>query len=141
MFYLCTVKKTSGSSSVGRASAFQAECREFEPRLPLFDTYFCGSSSVGRASAFQAECREFEPRLPLCKKILDVIIKDFFYFIRTARLIVDMSCKLYCCRHELQTLFIVGTSCKLAPAGQIRASGEVLRRNKLRLYRGFTVIC
>ena len=25
----------------------------------------CGSSSVGRASAFQAECREFEPRLPL----------------------------------------------------------------------------
>ncbi len=25
----------SGSSSVGRASAFQAECREFEPRLPL----------------------------------------------------------------------------------------------------------
>ena len=24
-----------GSSSVGRASAFQAECREFEPRLPL----------------------------------------------------------------------------------------------------------
>jgi hypothetical protein len=27
--------------------------------------FFCGSSSVGRASAFQAECREFEPRLPL----------------------------------------------------------------------------
>ena len=26
---------------------------------------FCGSSSVGRASAFQAECREFESRLPL----------------------------------------------------------------------------
>ena len=25
----------SGSSSVGRASAFQAECREFESRLPL----------------------------------------------------------------------------------------------------------
>ena len=25
----------------------------------------CGSSSVGRASAFQAERREFEPRLPL----------------------------------------------------------------------------
>jgi hypothetical protein len=25
-----------GSSSVGRASAFQAECRGFEPRLPLF---------------------------------------------------------------------------------------------------------
>ena len=26
---------------------------------------FCGSSSVGRASAFQAGCREFESRLPL----------------------------------------------------------------------------
>ena len=25
----------------------------------------CGSSSVGRAAAFQAACREFEPRLPL----------------------------------------------------------------------------
>ena len=29
------LKKTSGSSSVGRASAFQAEGRGFEPRLPL----------------------------------------------------------------------------------------------------------
>lgn len=28
-------------------------------------TQKCGSSSVGRASAFQAECREFDPRLPL----------------------------------------------------------------------------
>ena len=74
------------------------------------------------------------------KEILDDNIKDFLLY-RTARLIVDMSCKLYCCRHELQTLFIVGTNCKLAPAGQTRASGEVLRRNKLRLYRGFTVIC
>ncbi len=27
--------KKRGSSSVGRASAFQAECREFDPRLPL----------------------------------------------------------------------------------------------------------
>ena len=27
---------SSGNSSVGRASAFQAEGREFEPRLPLF---------------------------------------------------------------------------------------------------------
>ena len=27
--------KAGGSSSVGRASAFQAEGREFEPRLPL----------------------------------------------------------------------------------------------------------
>ena len=28
----------------------------------------CGSSSVGRASASQAEGREFEPRLPLLPK-------------------------------------------------------------------------
>ena len=27
--------KRRGNSSVGRASAFQAECREFEPRFPL----------------------------------------------------------------------------------------------------------
>ena len=33
----CTI---SGSSSVGRASAFQAECREFESRLPLHNFYF-----------------------------------------------------------------------------------------------------
>ena len=75
--------KTSGSSSVGRASAFQAECREFEPRLPLdhmnkFKIVISGSSSVGRASAFQAECREFEPRLPLLKKILDTVSRIFY---------------------------------------------------------------
>ena len=29
-----------------------------------------GSSSVGRVSAFQADCREFESRLPLIKKDL-----------------------------------------------------------------------
>ncbi len=28
-------------------------------------TKFCGSSSVGRASAFQAESRQFEPGFPL----------------------------------------------------------------------------
>ncbi len=33
ILYICTHK--SGSSSVGRAPAFQAGCREFEPRLPL----------------------------------------------------------------------------------------------------------
>ena len=31
----------------------------------LLNLHFCGSSSVDRASAFQAEGREFEPRLPL----------------------------------------------------------------------------
>ena len=29
------------------------------------DRFHCGSSSVGRALAFQAKGREFEPRLPL----------------------------------------------------------------------------
>ena len=29
---------------------------------------YCGNSSVGRASASQAEGREFEPRLPLTRK-------------------------------------------------------------------------
>ena len=32
---------------------------------PSSPTTICGSSSVDRASAFQAEGREFEPRLPL----------------------------------------------------------------------------
>ena len=32
---------------------------------PSLPTKSCGSSSVDRASAFQAEGREFEPRLPL----------------------------------------------------------------------------
>ncbi len=33
--------------------------------ITLIRSVFCGSSSVDRASAFQAEGREFEPRLPL----------------------------------------------------------------------------
>ena len=63
------------------------------------------------------------------KEILDVIIKDFLLY-RTARLIVDMSYKLYCCRHELQARASGGK--RNAPAG--------VRRNKLHLYTGFTVI-
>ena len=34
---------------------------------PSSPTTRCGSSSVGRALAFQAKGREFEPRLPLTK--------------------------------------------------------------------------
>ena len=37
---------------------------EAQPKKPEFQRN-CGSSSVGRASAFQAEGRGFEPRLPL----------------------------------------------------------------------------
>ena len=33
----------------------------------------CGSSSVGRASAFQAECRGFESRLPLHAAIAQLV--------------------------------------------------------------------
>ena len=32
----------------------------------------CGCSSVGRASAFQAECREFEPRRPLNRAMFGI---------------------------------------------------------------------
>ncbi len=35
---------------------------------PHLSKFYCGSSSVDRASAFQAEGREFEPRLPLKAK-------------------------------------------------------------------------
>ncbi len=45
----------------------------------------CGSSSVGRASASQAEGREFEPRLPLRKKTGSRLIARlpvFFYNFR-----------------------------------------------------------
>jgi hypothetical protein len=39
-------------------------------QLLVVNLGICGSSSVGRASAFQAECREFEPRLPLHKLVV-----------------------------------------------------------------------
>ena len=40
-------KKKRGSSSVGRASAFQAECRRFEPGLPLKSKAEIASSQEG----------------------------------------------------------------------------------------------
>ena len=43
MYYICG--PFCGSSSVGRASAFQAEGREFESRLPLFFKWNCRCSS------------------------------------------------------------------------------------------------
>jgi hypothetical protein len=48
----------SGSSSVGRAAAFQAACREFEPRLPL------QSRPDARGVALGAACipRPYRPR-------------------------------------------------------------------------------
>ena len=43
-------------------------------KRPVKGQHYCGNSSVGRASASQAEGHEFEPRLPLHLKIrhLDV---------------------------------------------------------------------
>ena len=38
----------------------------------------CGNSSVGRASASQAEGRGFEPRLPLMWSDVDTITPSFF---------------------------------------------------------------
>ena len=40
LVYKRTYPKECGSSSVGRASAFQAECRGSESRLPLFYFYW-----------------------------------------------------------------------------------------------------
>ena len=40
-----------------------------EVRILLSPPYMRGNSSVGRASAFQAEGREFEPRFPLQARV------------------------------------------------------------------------
>ena len=37
----------------------------FLKKRPVKGQHYCGNSSVGRASASQAEGHEFEPRLPL----------------------------------------------------------------------------
>ena len=49
-----------GSSSVGRASAFQAERRRFESGLPLEVRSECERSSAGRALLCQGRGRRFE---------------------------------------------------------------------------------
>ena len=41
--------------------------------------HLCGCSSIGRASAFQAECRGFEPLHPLLKTLQKVCFRGFFY--------------------------------------------------------------
>ena len=60
------------------------------------------------------------------KEILDDNIKDFLLY-RTARLIVDMSCKLYCCRHELKSL----NTCKRVCDSRQR-SGKTYNRHELK---------
>ena len=49
----------------------------------LFVKHKCGSSSVGRASAFQAECREFDPRLPLKEITTNTACDFFLNFLPT----------------------------------------------------------
>ncbi len=46
-------------------SASPSKVRVLPPPLEFAPRGMSGSSSAGRASAFQAECRGFEPRLPL----------------------------------------------------------------------------
>ncbi len=43
---------------------YKKTCKEAK-YLSIFAPLYCESSSVGRAPAFQAGCREFEPRLSL----------------------------------------------------------------------------
>ena len=54
----------TGGFARTRADGSSASCEVVEERLIDFCASG-GSSSVGRAAAFQAACREFEPRLPL----------------------------------------------------------------------------
>ena len=44
-----------------------------------------GSSSVGRAPAFQAGCREFEPRLPLQESLIERLGFFYFWALRKRR--------------------------------------------------------
>ena len=55
-------KRRAGRSCKSRS---RSPIRPLAGRADSDTVYFCGSSSVDRASAFQAEGREFEPRLPL----------------------------------------------------------------------------
>ena len=55
----------------------------------------CGSSSVGRASASQAEGREFESRLPLDENgLLNIQETDFVSVISSFSLRRDRCCAL-----------------------------------------------
>ena len=60
---LCTKKKNQI-----RLHFFSLKIVCFQNKVYICTTKKCGSSSVGRASASQAEGRGFESRLPLCEK-------------------------------------------------------------------------
>ena len=54
-----------GGSNPPPSTTLPLPCRALDARHGNGGAALCGSSSVGRASAFQAEGREFESRLPL----------------------------------------------------------------------------
>lgn len=56
------------------------------------DILLSGSSSVGRASAFQAECRGFDPRLPLQKTLMKKSWSRFQELLVTQKIFPCPSC-------------------------------------------------
>ena len=81
--------KNCGSSSVGRASASQAEGREFESRLPLDENETrTRDPQLGKLMLYQAEGREFESRLPLDENgllnIQETVFRFCYFFILTS---------------------------------------------------------
>ena len=84
------LKKHCGSSSVGRASAFQAEGRGFEPRLPLQRFTICGpffrsTTSMGKSQNSIPEHRQnryyWYLLIPIILIILVCIsIKGYHYY-------------------------------------------------------------
>ena len=70
-----------GSSSAGRASAFQAEGREFESRLPLYYYYYyyfiiiCPCGSVVEHTLGKGEVTGSNPVMGFCFSILFIIGK------------------------------------------------------------------
>ncbi len=65
-----------GSSSVGRVSAFQADCREFESRLPLH-FLFMATWPSGKAEACKAFTPGSNPGVAFCLQKRVLCIMDF----------------------------------------------------------------
>ena len=92
-FESCSPHKTlsSGSSSVGRASAFQAECRRFEPGLPLNESR-C-SSGVERFLG-----KEKVPSSTL--GIGSISLEKFFYIISLIAVTRSLSLEYVISKHS-----------------------------------------
>ena len=70
-----------GNSSVGRASAFQAECRGFEPRFPLHYLYYilCPCSSVVEHFLGKEEAIGSIPIMGSNKNNLEYFKNEYFF--------------------------------------------------------------